>query len=134
MIKNLTLLDKVSGYVAPSMLLALIGVSGAGKTTLLDVLAKRKNIGRVEGTLLLNSRPPDKFYHRCAIGSDRQTVVVDSDIQRCRRRVAGTLGMWSKRMCTFRARRCWRPWSLPLDAACHGLYGAVPHSPNAVGR
>jgi ABC-type multidrug transport system ATPase subunit len=39
-------------------------LAGAGKTTLLDVLANRKNIGKVEGTILLNGSPPDAFYHR----------------------------------------------------------------------
>ncbi len=34
-----------------------MGSSGAGKTTLLDVLAKRKTIGKVEGTILLNGEP-----------------------------------------------------------------------------
>lgn len=41
-----TLLDKVSGYVKPGMLGALMGSSGAGKTTLLDVLAQRKTDGK----------------------------------------------------------------------------------------
>lgn len=38
--------------------------SGAGKTTLLDVLANRKNIGKVTGTILLNGAPRDKYFHR----------------------------------------------------------------------
>ena len=36
---------------------ALMGASGAGKTTCLDVLAQRKNIGVVSGTLLLDGKP-----------------------------------------------------------------------------
>lgn len=51
------LLDDVYGYVKPGELTALMGSSGAGKTTLLDVLANRKNIGVVEGDILINGRP-----------------------------------------------------------------------------
>jgi len=48
------LLFGVHGMVQRGSLLALMGPSGAGKTTLLDVLARRKNIGRVEGNMLIN--------------------------------------------------------------------------------
>eukprot|EP01113_Clastostelium_recurvatum_P049929 TRINITY_DN9334_c0_g1_i1.p1 TRINITY_DN9334_c0_g1~~TRINITY_DN9334_c0_g1_i1.p1 ORF type:complete len:1457 (-),score=443.50 TRINITY_DN9334_c0_g1_i1:94-4464(-) len=51
------LLDKVSGWIKPGQMTALMGASGAGKTTLLDVLARRKTQGKVEGTLLLNGLP-----------------------------------------------------------------------------
>jgi ABC-type multidrug transport system ATPase subunit len=53
------LLNKVNGFVSSSRMVALLGESGAGKTTLLDVLAQRKNTGRVEGTILLNGEPVD---------------------------------------------------------------------------
>lgn len=74
------ILRGVDGYVAPGMLLALMGASGkqvlkdkdcwlfscvgAGKTTLLDVLAARKNIGKTEGTIQLNGKPIDKYFNR----------------------------------------------------------------------
>lgn len=51
------LLNDIYGYVKPGSLTALMGASGAGKTTLLDVLASRKNIGVVEGDILMNGRP-----------------------------------------------------------------------------
>ena len=71
------LLDKVEGWIKPGQMTALyvsppltsslcaysyllscrMGSSGAGKTTLLDVLAKRKTIGTIEGTILLNGEP-----------------------------------------------------------------------------
>jgi ATP-binding cassette subfamily G (WHITE) protein 2 (SNQ2) len=71
------LLDKVEGWIKPGQMTALyahfifecyscayfffffgrMGSSGAGKTTLLDVLAKRKTIGVIEGTILLNGEP-----------------------------------------------------------------------------
>ncbi len=51
------LLNGVDGWIKPGQMTALMGKSGAGKTTLLDVLAKRKTLGQVEGTFLLNSLP-----------------------------------------------------------------------------
>ncbi|KAL0078387.1 ABC-2 type transporter-domain-containing protein [Phycomyces blakesleeanus] len=51
---NLQLLNGINGIVKPGHLTALMGSSGAGKTTLLDVLARRKTIGSIEGTILLN--------------------------------------------------------------------------------
>ncbi|CEP18981.1 hypothetical protein [Parasitella parasitica] len=48
------LLDDVAGIVKPGHLTALMGSSGAGKTTLLDVLARRKTIGSIEGSIYLN--------------------------------------------------------------------------------
>lgn len=51
------LLHDVYGYVKPGTLTALMGSSGAGKTTCLDVLAQRKNIGVVSGSMLVDGRP-----------------------------------------------------------------------------
>lgn len=50
-------MNDIYGYVKPGSLTALMGASGAGKTTLLDVLASRKNIGVIEGDILMNGRP-----------------------------------------------------------------------------
>ncbi|TCD65301.1 hypothetical protein EIP91_002826 [Steccherinum ochraceum] len=58
-----TLLDDVSGYVAPGKLTALVGSSGAGKTTLLNVLAQRVSMGVVSG---------DRFVNGHALPSDFQ--------------------------------------------------------------
>ncbi|PRP78405.1 hypothetical protein PROFUN_13709, partial [Planoprotostelium fungivorum] len=66
------LLNGINGYVKPGMLLALMGASGAGKSTLLDVLAQRKNVGKIEGDILVNGKEPDKFYHRL-VGYVEQT-------------------------------------------------------------
>jgi len=52
------LLDNINGYAEPGKLTALMGASGAGKTTLLDVLANRKNVGTIEGTILFNGVVP----------------------------------------------------------------------------
>ncbi|PRP72820.1 ABC transporter G family protein, partial [Planoprotostelium fungivorum] len=51
------LLDDVEGWIKPGQMTALMGASGAGKTTLLDVLAKRKTMGTVSGTVTLNGKP-----------------------------------------------------------------------------
>ena len=62
--KELQLLDTVSGFVQPGQLVALMGSSGAGKTTLMDVLAQRKDSGRLEGSILVNSRPQTVTFQR----------------------------------------------------------------------
>eukprot|EP00667_Euglena_gracilis_P001953 EG_transcript_1953 len=56
---GLRLLENVSGFAKPGTMTALMGSSGAGKTTLLDVLAGRKNTGRVAGEILLNGQVAD---------------------------------------------------------------------------
>ena len=57
--QDLTLVNDVSGYVKPGMLVAFLGPSGAGKTTLLDVLSRRKTAGKMEGEILINGAPFD---------------------------------------------------------------------------
>jgi ATP-binding cassette subfamily G (WHITE) protein 2 (SNQ2) len=52
-----TLLDDVSGFVAPGKLTALMGESGAGKTTLLNVLAERVKTGVIRGDRFVNGLP-----------------------------------------------------------------------------
>ncbi|GAV51615.1 hypothetical protein ZYGR_0AF00860 [Zygosaccharomyces rouxii] len=59
-----TLLDNVTGFVAPGTMTALMGESGAGKTTLLNTLAKRVNIGVVTGDMLINGKPVDSSFER----------------------------------------------------------------------
>ena len=58
------LLNKVSGYVKPGQLTALMGASGAGKTTLLDNLSQRKHDGRTTGDILINGSPPGRSFAR----------------------------------------------------------------------
>lgn len=58
------LLTDVYGYVRPGELTALMGASGAGKTTLLDVLAARKNIGVIQGSILVDGIAPGKQFQR----------------------------------------------------------------------
>ncbi|EXJ96017.1 hypothetical protein A1O1_01143 [Capronia coronata CBS 617.96] len=58
------LLDRVSGWVKPGTLTALMGVSGAGKTTLLNVLAQRVSVGVVTGDMLVNGNPLNASFPR----------------------------------------------------------------------
>ena len=54
---KLVLLKGVSGAFRPGVLTALMGVSGAGKTTLMDVLAGRKTIGYIQGSITISGYP-----------------------------------------------------------------------------
>eukprot|EP00179_Madagascaria_erythrocladioides_P005013 CAMPEP_0198325860 /NCGR_PEP_ID=MMETSP1450-20131203/13505_1 /TAXON_ID=753684 ORGANISM="Madagascaria erythrocladiodes, Strain CCMP3234" /NCGR_SAMPLE_ID=MMETSP1450 /ASSEMBLY_ACC=CAM_ASM_001115 /LENGTH=1449 /DNA_ID=CAMNT_0044029785 /DNA_START=79 /DNA_END=4428 /DNA_ORIENTATION=+ len=58
------LLDKVCGFARPGRVCALMGSSGAGKTTLLDVLAQRKTLGDIEGSIKVNGYPQNEFFPR----------------------------------------------------------------------
>ncbi|KAJ1979844.1 ATP-binding cassette transporter snq2 [Dimargaris xerosporica] len=58
------LLHSINGYVRPGAMTALMGSSGAGKTTLLDVLALRKNLGKVDGDILLSGEILTKTTRR----------------------------------------------------------------------
>ncbi|RFU29844.1 hypothetical protein B7463_g6488, partial [Scytalidium lignicola] len=51
------LLNKVSGYAKPGVMVALMGASGAGKTTLLNTLAQRQKVGVIKGNMLVDGRP-----------------------------------------------------------------------------
>lgn len=51
------ILKGVSGYFRPGVLTALMGISGAGKTTLMDVLAGRKTIGYIKGSISIYGYP-----------------------------------------------------------------------------
>lgn len=59
---EIQLLNQVSGHVLPGEMCALMGASGAGKSTLLDILAQRKNTGRITGQILYNRRPELKSF------------------------------------------------------------------------
>ncbi|KAK7732557.1 hypothetical protein SLS53_008444 [Cytospora paraplurivora] len=62
--KEKQLLQDVSGFVKPGKLVALMGSSGAGKTTLMDVLAQRKDSGRLEGHIKVNGKPQGISFQR----------------------------------------------------------------------
>ncbi|RDX62153.1 ABC transporter G family member 34, partial [Mucuna pruriens] len=57
---RLQLLHDASGAFRPGVLTALMGVSGAGKTTLMDVLAGRKTIGYIEGSISISGYPKNQ--------------------------------------------------------------------------
>ncbi|ODH49999.1 hypothetical protein GX48_03946 [Paracoccidioides brasiliensis] len=58
---EMKLLNKVTGYVKPGNMIALMGASGSGKTTLLNTLGQRQRVGVVSGEMLVDGRtlPPD---------------------------------------------------------------------------
>jgi ABC-type multidrug transport system ATPase subunit len=58
------LLNKVSGYAKPGVMVALMGASGAGKSTLLNTLSQRQTVGVVSGDMLVNGRPLDPDFQR----------------------------------------------------------------------
>eukprot|EP00009_Paramoeba_aestuarina_P004200 CAMPEP_0201510384 /NCGR_PEP_ID=MMETSP0161_2-20130828/3093_1 /ASSEMBLY_ACC=CAM_ASM_000251 /TAXON_ID=180227 /ORGANISM="Neoparamoeba aestuarina, Strain SoJaBio B1-5/56/2" /LENGTH=688 /DNA_ID=CAMNT_0047905545 /DNA_START=21 /DNA_END=2087 /DNA_ORIENTATION=- len=58
------ILSDVSGYAQPGTLTAIIGSSGAGKSTLLDILSGRKNLGEVDGEILMNGKQRNSSFKR----------------------------------------------------------------------
>ncbi|KAF9359832.1 hypothetical protein BGX26_011300 [Mortierella sp. AD094] len=57
------LLSNVAAKATPGRVLAIMGPSGSGKTTLLDLLADRKarNVGKIQGDILLNDIPVKEY-------------------------------------------------------------------------
>lgn len=62
--ETIVILDKVSGFVRPSEMLALMGPSGSGKTTLLDILSGRKTYGQLSGEVLIGGVKPSRMFLR----------------------------------------------------------------------
>ena len=58
------LLNKVSGYAKPGVMIALVGASGAGKSTLLNTLSQRQKMGVVSGSMLVDGRPLGLEFQR----------------------------------------------------------------------
>lgn len=58
------LLNGVSGYAKPGLMVALVGASGAGKTTLLNTLSQRQKMGVVSGDMLVDGKPLDVDFQR----------------------------------------------------------------------
>ncbi|KAJ1984236.1 hypothetical protein H4R34_000796 [Dimargaris verticillata] len=63
-----TIVQGVSGRVAPGEMVAVIGSSGAGKSSLLNALSGRLSTGELQGTILFNGRQrvPSRFKKRVA--------------------------------------------------------------------
>ncbi|KAF2266390.1 ABC drug exporter AtrF [Lojkania enalia] len=58
------LLNRVSGYAKPGVMVALVGASGAGKTTLLNTLSQRQKIGVVSGEMLVDGKALGQDFQR----------------------------------------------------------------------
>ncbi|KAK9804705.1 hypothetical protein WJX72_000974 [[Myrmecia] bisecta] len=80
---KLSLLTGVSGALLPGELSALLGPSGSGKTTLLDVLAGRKTVGQVQGSILFGGRPPSQTFLRRYTGYVEQFDTLLSNLTPC---------------------------------------------------
>eukprot|EP00741_Cyanophora_paradoxa_P001908 tig00000523_g1848.t1 len=63
------ILRDVSGFARAGEILAIMGPSGSGKSSLLDILASRKNTGKVTGEILLDGAPCVTTATRAASGS-----------------------------------------------------------------
>uniref|UniRef100_A0A6B2KZC7 ABC transporter domain-containing protein n=1 Tax=Arcella intermedia TaxID=1963864 RepID=A0A6B2KZC7_9EUKA len=61
-------MNGLTGYVAPSSMLAIMGPSGSGKTTLLNVLAGRINKRRWEGDVFINGISADRSILKVVAG------------------------------------------------------------------
>eukprot|EP00668_Euglena_longa_P010682 GGOE01012939.1.p1 GENE.GGOE01012939.1~~GGOE01012939.1.p1 ORF type:complete len:1397 (-),score=415.61 GGOE01012939.1:676-4659(-) len=69
-------LHDLNGYAAPATITALMGSSGSGKTTFLNVLARRKTVGTVHGTILLNGQQlPPAIFHRFTATVDHAALL-----------------------------------------------------------
>ncbi|KAI9904474.1 hypothetical protein N3K66_001003 [Trichothecium roseum] len=58
------LLNKVTGYAKPGVMVALMGASGAGKSTLLNTLSQRQSVGVVKGDMLVDGRELGPDFQR----------------------------------------------------------------------
>lgn len=58
------LLNNITGYAKPGVLVALMGASGAGKTTLLNTLSQRQTVGVVQGTMLVDGKQLQPDFQR----------------------------------------------------------------------
>ncbi|KAH8689648.1 ABC drug exporter AtrF [Talaromyces proteolyticus] len=58
------LLNGVTGYAKPGVMIALMGASGAGKTTLLNTLAQRQKVGQVSGDMLVDGKTLGPEFQR----------------------------------------------------------------------
>ena len=65
--EDIRLLHDVNGYFRAGRMCALMGESGAGKTTLMDVIAMRKNSGKIFGDIRINGFVQEKSsFRRCS--------------------------------------------------------------------
>lgn len=65
---NRTILDNISGAIKPGQVMAIMGASGAGKSTFLDILARKRKMGQVSGTTLVNGREVADSEFREVVG------------------------------------------------------------------
>lgn len=81
--EQLTILDNLSGIFEPGKMTALMGPSGSGKTTLMDVLAGRKNTGKITGEVLYGGVVPPRsaLSHLCGYVEQFDTLVGELTVE-----------------------------------------------------
>ena len=110
--KEKQLLQSVSGYVKPGQLVALMGSSGAGKTTLMDVLAQRKDSGRIEGSIMVSAIVScPGICIQIANSHHRSMDTLKASLS------SAPLDTVSKTTFMSQPRRCWNPCCSLLDCA-----------------
>lgn len=76
--KQREVLHSVSGKCIPGQVTAILGPSGSGKTTLLDILSKRKTVGRISGTVLVNDTPRNYAFKRISGYVSQEDILLDT--------------------------------------------------------
>eukprot|EP00123_Amoebidium_parasiticum_P015951 comp23216_c2_seq1/m.37804 comp23216_c2_seq1/g.37804 ORF comp23216_c2_seq1/g.37804 comp23216_c2_seq1/m.37804 type:complete len:1009 (-) comp23216_c2_seq1:257-3283(-) len=69
-------LANVTGVAHPGEVIAIMGPSGSGKSTCLDILSKRDKRGSVGGEVLVDGRPPGKYFKRMSGFVDQEDCLI----------------------------------------------------------
>ncbi|EGC34469.1 hypothetical protein DICPUDRAFT_153304 [Dictyostelium purpureum] len=81
-LKEITILDNISGIIQPGEMIGLFGPSGSGKSTLLDILAKRKSTGTISGKILVNGKEiGDGFKKYCSYVTQEDFLLQTSTVE-----------------------------------------------------
>lgn len=115
-----------------------MGSSGAGKTTLMDVIAARKNSGRIEGRIGVNGFPMQKaswsrtlaYVEQADVHSPQLTVyeslVVSASLRLPRSTSkAARMNQVSTTLATVRPPHAWDPWNSHWCYKCSSRWSSL---------